>query len=549
VQYIYHLIVRLRYSSVFSLLLFFSQLPAQSKWVVEKFPDSINSKYDEIAPVPSRDGRTLYFTRTGYPEFNRTLIFDTINYALKLEEEKYWRMLNGLYTELGQSVAGAPWRSAFNQDVWIAHLDTTGDITTIEHPDYPLNNALTNSLVAITPDPNAFYIINQFKPAGDMKRGFSVIRRQSDSTWSFPQPVTIKDYYTITSDVNLTMSFDGKVIILSAARFDSKDLDLYICFQEGEHIWSAPQHLGNVINSGRREMTPYLSENNRTLYFASDRWDSSGGLDIYMTRREGDSWFDWSSPIQFIEPINSKADESQPYFNMTTGYLYFTSKRDGNSDIFKVSIAPPQPTEMVVKGRVIHSKTRFQLTDCAVAYFFEGTERQIIPAPDGTFTIKIPKGVPVYFTGIKTGFNGVPQEVFFRQDYYYFKDFYNIELEVDPLEKGMYIALQPIFFQQSKATILDNSFGELKKLADLLTQNPSIHILIEGHTDNIGKAEDLIQLSLDRADAVKAFLIDQGIEERRIETKGVGPKSPLNDNSSDELRQLNRRVEILITRT
>jgi flagellar motor protein MotB len=296
-------------------------------------------------------------------------------------------------------------------------------------------------------------------------------------------------------------------------------------------------------------MTPYLSENNRTLYFASDRWDSSGGLDIYMTRREGDSWFDWSSPIQFIEPINSKADESQPYFNMTTGYLYFTSKRDGNSDIFKVSIAPPQPTEMVVKGRVIHSKTRFQLTDCAVAYFFEGTERQIIPAPDGTFTIKIPKGVPVYFTGIKTGFNGVPQEVFFRQDYYYFKDFYNIELEVDPLEKGMYIALQPIFFQQSKATILDNSFGELKKLADLLTQNPSIHILIEGHTDNIGKAEDLIQLSLDRADAVKAFLIDQGIEERRIETKGVGPKSPLNDNSSDELRQLNRRVEILITRT
>ena len=387
------LIIRLHFLVLLTAIFTF-QINAQTNWVVEKLPDSINSQYDEIAPVPSRDGRTLYFTRVGYPNFNRTLIFDTINYAVKLDEDKYQRMLSRLYEELGQTVAGAPWRSPFNQDVWISYLDTTGAITRTEHPGYPLNNALTNSLVAITPDPNAFYIINQFKPEGDMKRGFSVIRRQPDSTWTFPQPVTLKDYYTITSDVNLTMSYDGKVLMLSAARFDSKDLDLYICFKEGEHLWSAPQHLGNVINSGRREMTPYLSENNRTLYFASDRWDSSGGLDIFMTRREGDSWFDWSTPIQLVEPINSKSDESQPYFNMTSGYLYFTSKRGGNSDIYRVRIAPPQPTEIVIKGRIIDAHTRFQMTNCQVQYFFEGSERQIIPAPDGTFSIKIPKGVP-----------------------------------------------------------------------------------------------------------------------------------------------------------
>jgi hypothetical protein len=55
----------------------------QNNWVVEKLPEIINSKFDEITPVPSRDGKTLYFTRVGYPDFNRTLIFDTINYQEK----------------------------------------------------------------------------------------------------------------------------------------------------------------------------------------------------------------------------------------------------------------------------------------------------------------------------------------------------------------------------------------------------------------------------------------------------------------------------------
>lgn len=520
------------------------QLSAQSDWKLERLPDSINSPYDEINPVPSRDGKTLYFTRVGYPEFNRTLIFDTINYAEKLEPQKYLQMLGRLYGELGQTVPRDPTRSAFNQDVWMSMADSAAQFNVSTHPGYPLNNALTNSLVAITPDPNAFYIVNQFKPEGDMKRGFSVIQKQKDGTWSFPKPVTITDYYTITSDVNLTMSFDGKVLILSAARFDSHSLDLYICFKEGEHQWSAPKHLGNTINSYGREMTPYLSENNRTLYFASDRM--GGGLDIYMTRREDDSWFNWSAPIQLIDPINSPYDESQPYFNMTSGYIYFTSKRQGSSDIYRVQIAPPQPTEIVLKGRVINRKTNWTLDQGEVVYEFEGSERNVIPAPDGSFTIKIPKGVPVYMKGMRKGFTGITDTILFRQDYYYFKDYYTTELKMEALEVGSKIELKPIFFQQSKAIILEQSYSELEGLGHLLLENPTIHIRIEGHTDNIGKAEDLIQLSLDRANAVKDFLVQKGIDPLRIETIGQGPKFPINDNSSNELRQLNRRVEVVI---
>jgi outer membrane protein OmpA-like peptidoglycan-associated protein len=154
----------------------------------------------------------------------------------------------------------------------------------------------------------------------------------------------------------------------------------------------------------------------------------------------------------------------------------------------------------------------------------------------------------VLVNGLKQGFNGKVEQVFFRQDYYYFQDYYVVDLFIEPLEEGSKIELQPIFFQQSTATILEQSYGELNSLADLLASTPNMHIQIDGHTDNNGKEEDLIQLSLDRANAVKDFLITNGIDGTRIKTTGQGSKKPLNDNSTDEMRQQNRRVEVVVTK-
>ncbi|MGI9158445.1 MAG: hypothetical protein ACR2K1_01700, partial [Saprospiraceae bacterium] len=287
----------MRFTCLLILLLPFT-ISAQEDFIVEKLPDFINSPFDEITPVPSRDGQTLYFTRVGYPDFDRTLWLDSIDYAQKLNAEEYRKMLAKIYSEIGKTRVTNPERAAFNQDVWIAQGDTAG-FHTVEHPGPPINNALPNSVVTITPDPNALYVLNQFKPAGDMNKGFSIIRRHADGTWAFPAPVEIKDFYTIKSDVSLTMSFDGEVLILAAARFDSRDLDLYVCFREGENKWTAPRHMGNILNSEKRELTPFLSEDHRTLFFASDRWNSSGGLDLFLSKREDDTWMNWSPPLRF----------------------------------------------------------------------------------------------------------------------------------------------------------------------------------------------------------------------------------------------------------
>lgn len=516
-------------------------------FVLEKLPASINSGYDEITPVPSRDGRTLYFTRVGFPEYNRTLLIDSVDMAIKLAPEKYPATLAEVYRQIAGKSIPNPERSAFNQDIWIAEGDSF-DFSSVAHPGYPLNNALPNSMVTITPDPNAFYVINQFERNGNMDRGFSLIRRTPDSIgWSFPKPVEIADYYTITSDVSLTMSFDGKILILSAIRADSRDMDLYVCFKQGENKWGPPQHLGNIINSSQRETTPFLSEDNETLFFSSARVGGAGGNDLYTSRRLDDTWKNWSSPALLFEPMNSKFDESQPYFNMTSGFLYFISKREGNSDIYRVRIAPPQETELEVIGRVLNSKTRELIQGARIYYGASGDPHNVLLADDGTFRLKIPKGVKFDLIPEKGGFAGQTEEVLYRRDYYYFREQY-VELFLDPLAVNAKIELRPIFFQQSKAIILEESYGELERLANLLLESPTLQIRVEGHTDNIGKAEDLFRLSEERADAIRSFLIQKGCAASRITILGQGPKFPINDNNSEELRSKNRRVEIVVTK-
>ena len=92
------------------------------------------------------------------------------------------------------------------------------------------------------------------------------------------------------------------------------------------------------------------------------------------------------------------------------------------------------------------------------------------------------------------------------------------------------------------------SFGELERLANMLLETPGLHVKIEGHTDNVGRPEDLQALSEARANAIRNFLLEKGVGPERIEAKGMGPQFPLNDNSSDALRAQNRRVEVTVTK-
>ena len=97
--------------------------------------------------------------------------------------------------------------------------------------------------------------------------------------------------------------------------------------------------------------------------------------------------------------------------------------------------------------------------------------------------------------------------------------------------------------------MLEESKEELNQVVAFMKQNPSVRILLSGHTDNRGVVVDNLRLSQMRADKIKQYLVSKGISGKRIKGKGFGGSKPLLPNDSEENRKMNRRVEFTITRS
>ncbi|MCS7074117.1 MAG: OmpA family protein, partial [Bacteroidia bacterium] len=102
------------------------------------------------------------------------------------------------------------------------------------------------------------------------------------------------------------------------------------------------------------------------------------------------------------------------------------------------------------------------------------------------------------------------------------------------------------YFDTGSSVIRPESAPELERLIKFLNENPKVKIRINGHTDNTGNPATKLELSLDRANAVRDYLIAHKISPHRITTKGFGMQLPVADNETEEGRALNRRVEFQI---
>jgi outer membrane protein OmpA-like peptidoglycan-associated protein len=115
----------------------------------------------------------------------------------------------------------------------------------------------------------------------------------------------------------------------------------------------------------------------------------------------------------------------------------------------------------------------------------------------------------------------------------------------DELSKSGHIALYGIHFETAKATILPDSESVLSEVAKMLQQNPDVKVSVEGHTDNVGNAAANQTLSEKRAQAVVTWLTSHGIDASRLKAKGWGSSKPIEENSTEDGRAKNRRVELV----
>jgi len=184
----------------------------------------------------------------------------------------------------------------------------------------------------------------------------------------------------------------------------------------------------------------------KTMFFSSNRQNVMGGYDLFMVYRLDDSWTNWTAPKRFLSPINTSANEGFPCFNRTSGYLYFSSDRNGSSDIFRVSIAPPISEEVRVVGNILDSsKKRRKDAKVLLRSKESGIYQSTFVSTNGYYEIDVPMGKTFQILAQKPGYQSDRKTLNFKKSDIYFKEFH-INLALKPLEEGATIDLNTIYF-------------------------------------------------------------------------------------------------------
>ena len=124
---------------------------------------------------------------------------------------------------------------------------------------------------------------------------------------------------------------------------------------------------------------------------------------------------------------------------------------------------------------------------------------------------------------------------------------FNRVLPTTDTPRGLVVNMSDVLFDTGKSDLRSQAREALARLSGITLNYPSLHLTVEGHTDSTGSAEFNQSLSEKRADAVRDYLVSQGLDARSLSAQGLGTENPVADNSTSEGRQKNRRVEIIVT--
>ncbi|MEO5601139.1 MAG: OmpA family protein [Cyclobacteriaceae bacterium] len=478
----------------------------------ENLGKNVNSRFDEVSPKISSDGKIIYFGRKHSPE----------NTGGLQDKEDIWE---------SRTPDGKIWSKGKNLGA-------------------PVNTPTTNNLISVSTDNNSFLF--------HIDDGFAFMHRTATG-WSALEDQGIK--FNNESDfLEGSLSPDGKAILFVAKlkanayyRSDEKERDIYVCQKKTDGTWSSPIHTGKTLNSAGDEYSPFLSADNKTLYFASNGRPGYGDVDIFMSRRLTEGWTHWSEPVNLglgINTVGFDAYYTQPASG-DFGYMVSNIKSEGLTDIIRFKLpemVKPDPV-ILVQGKVLNAKTQKPLQ--AVIRFDDLNSRQEVGEArsdprTGDFKIALPTGKNYGYHAEASGYLSVNENLELVNLLEYGELRKNLFLV--PIEIGESIQLKNVFFIQSKARLMPESYPELDRLVRIMKDNGTIEIELNGHTEGRGDPKANVALSFERVGAVKQYLVSKGVSEKRIVGKGFGGAKPMVSNDTEENRRLNRRVEFKITK-
>lgn len=334
-----------------------------------------------------------------------------------------------------------------------------------------------------------------------------------------------------------SVSKDGKTLYFASNRPDGVgEMDILISKKVGRG-WSEPENAGDVINTDLNEDTPFITPDGKRLYFSSQGHNTMGGYDVFYSDLKPDGT--WSEPVNIGYPINTTDDDLfyvpvNPYQGYMAKYL---EDGNGGEDILRfefpgladyLALQNPQEVEEIMEDEA-------EQTEEVVSDEMEEQVEQVLE--DAEEIVDEPVVTETTEELVEEQMEEEPVE------------------EAEPAPAKAEIEIRPIFFKFDDASLTEESKEELDKIAELLKNNQAVIVKLAGYTDAIGNPDYNEKLSLQRANAALEYLSKQGIETERMVSTGEGETNFIainrNPNGTDNPkgRRYNRRVEIHLDKT
>lgn len=512
--------------------------------IKENLGKSINSQFDELMPILTADGKTLYFCRKNHP----------MNFGTDGRD-----------------------------DIWYSTLLPTGKWSSPVNIGAPLNNEFSNAVISASADGNTLIVAGEYIIDGKLDKGIYTSTSTIDG-WTYPQKVIIKNFHFLGRYISCNLSNDGNTLLMSIDREDSYGgLDLYVSFLMPDGEWSEPVNLGQTVNTELDENTPYLAADGVSLYFSSKGHESKGDYDVFVSRRLDDTWLNWSEPQSLGDNINTTGGDANYIINSSGDYAYFASTENsiGGWDLFRIKLPKaykPKPV-VLISGTVQNKLTKLPV-DARIYYQSMPDAKEIgqvrTNPKDGKFAMALPIGFLYRFVIDGKGFMSTVEEIDCSKldEYKEITKLFELspsdslmkalrKFDISYVDKNTeipeFLDLLPVeiiqsdifdkvvlHFPYNEFPLNADYFPQLDYITNVMKKYAEFRLVVVGNTDSLGTDAYNLKLSEKRAHAAGDYFIKNGINKKRIMTKGLGRTNPIATNETEEGREKNRRVVFYI---
>ncbi len=472
---------------------------------IDNLGDRINSSWAEYAPVPTPDGKRLWFTsrRPG--------------------------SIGGLLDKANQ----------YFEDIY--YLERTGSVWSEPiNAGISLNTEKHESVVAVSPDGSAIYL-RQGNPDGNLYVVRITDSRKKGKLQKLPKKINGK-----SDESSITFSPDStRVWFVSDRGRGYGGKDIWMCEAGKRGGWKKPVNAGPVINTPFDEVSPFIDADGKTLYFSSRGHNTMGGYDVFMSTFSEASF---SEPLNIGYPVNTSGNDIHFSIDHRGRSGWFASDRAGgfgNYDIYRVrfidiekpvimvtddfkltfplpgieSIKPlpekPLPENIVLlKGFVINKENNKTL-EAVIDFIDQNSGKKLVTkqtlSDNGMFLINMPVGNKCWLNSYATGFLPFSSSLDLAEVEPF--SVYKLDVPMQKIIVGEGFELKRMTFRANLNEFHTGADIDIDLLVQFILMNPGVKILVQGYSL---AGEDQLALPTSRAEIVRQFIVREGIAPGRV---------------------------------